>query len=696
VTVTGVRPTTQVAPIVTAFDISVTRQGVTNTFTVTVNLTTTWTQPSEDSSDASLSSLRVVSTDAQNNEVVHEMLPPFVPGGDNSNFAVNVPNNVTAIEVDAVKSCEFASVVIAPTQDGAAGLVPLAVGDNVVTITVTAQNGDVRMYTVTVTRAEAAMISFDPVSAIIHDGNLTQVITVGGTAVGNISISAPDTLPSGVAVTYDAVAGTVTVIGVRPTTQMAPIVTAFDISVTRQGVTNTFTVTVNLTTTWTQPSEDSSDASLSSLRVVSADAQNNEVVHEMLPPFVPGGDNSNFAVNVPNNVTAIEVDAVKSCEFASVVIAPTQDGAAGLVPLAVGDNVVTITVTAQNGDVRIYTVTVTRAEAAMISFDPVSAIIHDGNLTQVITVGGTAVGNISISAPDTLPSGVAVTYDAVAGTVTVTGVRPTTQVAPIVTAFDISVTRQGVTNTFTVTVNLTTTWTQPSVSPPSGGGGGGGAVTPTPTPPATGIDDDEVPLAALESFAAFIQGYPDDTFRGTNRISREEFVTILFRMQNPDRLPEASPGRQSFTDVAPDRWSFDAIEWAVTAGILEGGAAATFQPRNELTRAEMAVMLVRAEGWTEVAEDIFSDIEDHANAEDILKAVYAGIFEGFPDGTFRPDATATRYEMVTALVRYAVGGPVTDDMITGIEFTITDVPRTHWAYRYVVLATAGFDAPVPE
>ncbi|MCL2201791.1 MAG: S-layer homology domain-containing protein, partial [Oscillospiraceae bacterium] len=223
--------------------------------------------------------------------------------------------------------------------------------------------------------------------------------------------------------------------------------------------------------------------------------------------------------------------------------------------------------------------------------------------------------------------------------------------------------------------------------------GGTGFWPPPPTPPVTEILQEDVPLAGPSGFASFIEGFPDDTFRGANRISREEFVTILFRLQNPGGVPNGgAPTAQTFTDVSPERWSFDAIEWAVAEGIVEVGADGLFFPRTELTRGELAVMLVRAEGWTDTAEDTFTDIEEHSKSGYILKAVYEGIFEGFPDGTFRPDATATRFEMVTALVRYALGVPVTDEKIEGLDFTLTDVPRTHWAFRYVVLATAGFEA----
>jgi len=247
-------------------------------------------------------------------------------------------------------------------------------------------------------------------------------------------------------------------------------------------------------------------------------------------------------------------------------------------------------------------------------------------------------------------------------------------------------------------VAVTATPVAPPPPPPAPPAGDGGVWVPPPpasappAPPALEIGEEEVPLAEIPGFGPFIEGFPDDTFRGANRITREEFVTILFRIHNPEEQPEADVETQSFTDVPPSRWSFDAIEWALAAEIIDEGT--TFIPRAELTRAEMAVMLVRAEGWTEVAEDVFSDIEGHGSAEYILKAVYEGIFEGFPDGTFRPDATATRFEMVTALARYVtlqtLGEPVTDGMIEGLGFSLTDVPHTHWAFRYVVLATTGF------
>jgi len=192
------------------------------------------------------------------------------------------------------------------------------------------------------------------------------------------------------------------------------------------------------------------------------------------------------------------------------------------------------------------------------------------------------------------------------------------------------------------------------------------------------------------SFASFIKGFEDNTFRGSNPITREEFVTILYRLKNPASQPTASKDNPSFGDVAPARWSYDAIEWAKGRGIVEANAAGNFRPAEALTRAEMAVMLVKTENFTEAAANTFTDVSGHNDATAILRAVKAGIFEGYPDNTFRPEGSSTRSEAVTALVRYLLGGEPADSMWANINLSFTDVTKTNWAYKYIALAVNGY------
>lgn len=205
------------------------------------------------------------------------------------------------------------------------------------------------------------------------------------------------------------------------------------------------------------------------------------------------------------------------------------------------------------------------------------------------------------------------------------------------------------------------------------------------------IGEGETPLFTINSFAAFIEGFNDNTFRGNDPVTREQFVTILSRLKNPYGVPEADKNSPSFGDVKPGRWSFDAIEWAKSTGIVD--VTDNFRPADTLTRAEMAVMLVRAENLTEVADNTFSDLAGHPDASSILRAVKAGIFTGYADGTFKPEGGTIRYEAVTALVRYLVGGEPPDSMwIRLMNLTFSDVTMGHWAYKYVVLAVNGYTA----
>ncbi|MCL1982600.1 MAG: glycosyl hydrolase family 8 [Clostridiales bacterium] len=199
------------------------------------------------------------------------------------------------------------------------------------------------------------------------------------------------------------------------------------------------------------------------------------------------------------------------------------------------------------------------------------------------------------------------------------------------------------------------------------------------------------PLAgdnANSLFEAFIEGFEDNTFRGGALMTREQFVAILQRINGAlDYEPDkAAP---SFSDVPSSKWSFGAIEWALDEGIIEAGDG-SFRPMEPLTRAEMAVMLVRAEDLTETAENNFSDLEGDPDCDDILKAVNVGMFTGYPDGTFRPSGSTTRSEAVTALIRYLLGGEPSADMWQGIDLKFTDVKQSNWAYKYIALAVTGY------
>ena len=101
-------------------------------------------------------------------------------------------------------------------------------------------------------------LTLAPASVTINDGTLTATVTVGGTAKGAVTLDT-EALPNGV--TAEVEGTTITVTGVRPVEEGAAAITGNNlvVVVTREGVNQNLSVTVNLTTTWTAGGDDPCD-----------------------------------------------------------------------------------------------------------------------------------------------------------------------------------------------------------------------------------------------------------------------------------------------------------------------------------------------------------------------------------------------------------------------------------------------------
>lgn len=81
----------------------------------------------------------------------------------------------------------------------------------------------------------------------------------------------------------------------------------------------------------------------------------------------------------------------------------------------------------------------------------------------------------------------------------------------------------------------------------------------------------------------------------------------------------------------------------------------------------------------------FSDTEDHARKNDILKLVSLGIIDGYPDGTFKPENPVTRAEFAKLIVT-SMGLGEAAKLMAGVPTPFSDVPATHWATGFINLA----------
>ncbi|MFC5470135.1 cadherin-like beta sandwich domain-containing protein [Cohnella suwonensis] len=145
-----------------------------------------------------------------------------------------------------------------------------------------------------------------------------------------------------------------------------------------------------------------------------------------------------------------------------------------------------------------------------------------------------------------------------------------------------------------------------------------------------------------------ISGYPDQTFKPNNKITRAEFVSILvkaFKLKAPDS--------KTFADTT-DHWAKDSIGSTAALGIATGDGEGNFRPDDPITREEMALIIVRALKLNASAK--FVSFKDNSAVsgwaiEAVAAAADKGLLSGYEDGTIRAKANTTRAEAVAVIVR---------------------------------------------
>ena len=315
-----------------------------------------------------------------------------------TSYTASVANRVTETTVTPYVSDSGASHVIRlGGVTDADGTVALAVGSNVITVEVTAEDGvATRTYTVTVTRAESPIpekSSDATLSALtlsdVNFGTFDSTTISFSTSVAN-TVTETTVTPT---VNHSGASSVVKLGGVEKqgTISLAIGSNVITIEVTAEDgeTTKTYTVTV------TRSAPPSTDATLSALTLSGVS----------FGTFASGA--TRYTASVANSVSRTTVTPVVNHSGAryAIKLGGVTD-ADGTVSLAVGSNVITIVVTAQDGRAtRTYRVTVTRA--APVSTDAtLSALslsdVNFGTFDSSITAYSAQVAN-SISRTTVTP-----------------------------------------------------------------------------------------------------------------------------------------------------------------------------------------------------------------------------------------------------------------------------------------------------
>jgi hypothetical protein len=146
------------------------------------------------------------------------------------------------------------------------------------------------------------------------------------------------------------------------------------------------------------------------------------------------------------------------------------------------------------------------------------------------------------------------------------------------------------------------------------------------------------------------------------------------------------PQMQLYTDLTDDS-ATSYINYLAEKSIIKGFDDGTFRPGEGLTRAQAAVLMIRATGVEpEPSLDLpFTDIAaDHWARPSIAAAVKAGYIKGFPDNSFHPEDKLTRAQAAVMVLRLS-----RQSLNEASKAQFSDLNREHWAVASAATAVAS-------
>lgn len=142
------------------------------------------------------------------------------------------------------------------------------------------------------------------------------------------------------------------------------------------------------------------------------------------------------------------------------------------------------------------------------------------------------------------------------------------------------------------------------------------------------------------------------SFMPNQNVTRAQFAKILLSAMGiaPQKM------EQRFSDVSQNKWYADYINTAQKLEIISGYKDGKFKPNDNITRGQIAAMIVRAFDKTidfqNNSNQQFLDVSSKTTfAKEINKAASLKIISGYKDGQFKSTNLATRSQAVVMIYR---------------------------------------------
>lgn len=147
-----------------------------------------------------------------------------------------------------------------------------------------------------------------------------------------------------------------------------------------------------------------------------------------------------------------------------------------------------------------------------------------------------------------------------------------------------------------------------------------------------------------------IKGYSDGDFKPGDKTKRIHIATMIVRAKELSTNNRPDP---SLKDVDSKYSSFDIIKAVMDEGLFDDVVKnGEFKPNQELTRAEMASIIVKAYGLEGTSDKDFKDVPKSHWSYTYVQALAANdITTGYSDGTFKPDISLERAQFSAFISR---------------------------------------------